>query len=250
MKICKIVMLPLICTFFEMLSADALAQLPKVMPRPPLQCPDKLPDVEKRLPSDIKARREIFLFSRFVNDRIPSQPTAFLGFQYPSLVGEGEMLKNPKLTDWTTQVNVKLNVYRITDWDRLPKHKDADWLKVYDLRSYWAGTRKFPPSRHDELNKISRPYEVDAGLIRYDTTRYDIVFFHPSRQDSGPYGLPKFNCRGFPAEIGQALQECEGRMRIDPDMVVMYSFGSQALSCWASIEESIKQVIRITKANE
>ena len=230
--------------FLGLPSDIILAQPPK--PAPPLACADKLPDLEKLYSGDLQSKRAVYAWNRFVNDRIPLQSTTYLSFNYPTLIGRGEIMKNPTLREMSG--NVTLNIYRVADWDHLPKYRHADWLRGYDKRSFWDGTKNFSSDQLSDLKKVPRPKKVDAGLTRYDTTRNDIVYFHPTGQASGPYGLPILNCHAIPPEMGGRLLECEGRMRVEPDLLILYSYLSNALPCWASIEESIRNVVRFTKA--
>ena len=249
MKIRRIVMLPLICTFFEMLSADALAQLPT--PKPLQVCADRVPDLEKLYPGDLLSRRKAFQVNTAVSHEDPARQMTRFAFEYPTLRGWEEWMNRAPSDYHRVQTKISVGVYRISDWNKLPKSDEVKFYRQYDYRDYYSGKKAIPSYRNDIAAIKSPISEVGAGLTMYVTGRRDDLFmFHPTGTPWGPYDLPRLNCRGSYPSGTTYYRECHGRMRIGPDLLVLYWFPLNALPCWASIEESIKQVIRITKANE
>ena len=227
-----------------------LAQPPK--PKPILVCADKLPDLEQLYPADLKSRRKVYQVHAYPSNDDPTRQVTSVAFEYPSLRGREERMNKPPAYYRTLQgEEIGVWVYRISDWNNLPKSNAVNFYRQYDYRDYYSGKKVIPSFRKD-ISEIKSPIsEVGAGLTMYITGRRDDLFmFHPTGAPWGPYDLPRLNCRRpYPTET-DSKDVCNGRMRIEPDLLVLYSYWSNALPCWASIEESIRKIVQFTKVIE
>jgi hypothetical protein len=222
--------------------------LPK--PQPLLTCAQTLPDLQKVYPGDLESRRAVYGFRRGKSDADKSTTVTVFSFRYPSLVGVTDQHHPARERD-TLYRTIGVSLYKIGDWNNLPKSSEIDFHRKYDYRSYFNGEREVPSYLRKKIAEISNPVtEVGAGLTMYKTGRIDNLFmFHPKGEAWGPYGLPRIGCTQPYPNTTTGYGSCQGFKRIEPDLLIMYSFPTNALPCWKSIESAIHKTILFTQAN-
>jgi hypothetical protein len=103
------------------------------------------------------------------------------------------------------------------------------------------------PSRRQAYSSAdkSQTRVLPWGLTELKARRLGgvMAFFHPVRRQTMPHAIPTYDCDNASDSAEKGF--CSGRMLVDPDAYVVYTFPQRLLPCWSQLEEGVRRVVEL-----